>query len=68
MVEGFARLAGVHFLPDDRAAADRALATGSPLVDADTEVARALGAVADAAVPPPVPRRGGGRRRRLLRR
>ena len=25
MVEGFARLAGVHFLPDDRAAADRAL-------------------------------------------
>ncbi len=28
MVEGFARLAGVHFLPDDRAAADRALLTG----------------------------------------
>ena len=29
MVEGFARLAGVHFLPDDRAAADRALSTGT---------------------------------------
>ena len=28
MVEGFARLAGVHFLPDDRAAADRALVGG----------------------------------------
>ena len=67
MVEGFARLAGVHFVPDDRVAADRALATGSPLVEADTEVARALAVVADAVVPPPVPRRR-GRRRRLLRR
>jgi MinD-like ATPase involved in chromosome partitioning or flagellar assembly len=67
MVEGFARLAGVHFVPDDRAAADRALATGAPLAVGDTEVARALGAVADAVVPPPVSRRG-ERRRRLLRR
>src|SRR3954453_13807130 len=28
MVEGFARLADVHFVPEDRPAADRALATG----------------------------------------
>jgi MinD-like ATPase involved in chromosome partitioning or flagellar assembly len=68
MVEGFARLAGVHFLPDDRSAADRALATGAPLVEGDAEVARALTAVTDAVVPPPTPRRRGERRRRLLRR
>lgn len=68
MVEGFARLAGVHFVPDDRSAADRALATAAPLVEADAEVARALTAVADAVVPPPTPRRRGERRRRLLRR
>ena len=29
MVEGFARLASVHFLPDDGSAADRALTTGT---------------------------------------
>ena len=68
MVEGFARLADVHFVPDDRAAADRALATGTSLVEAgDTEAARALAAVADALVPPPAHRRT-ERRRRLSRR
>ena len=41
MVEGFARLAGVHFLPDDRAAVDRALVTGRTLLEAgDSELAR----------------------------
>jgi MinD-like ATPase involved in chromosome partitioning or flagellar assembly len=61
MVEGFARLAGVHFLPDDRAAADRALATGTSLPDAaESELARALVAVAEAVLPAPAP----GRRRR----
>jgi MinD-like ATPase involved in chromosome partitioning or flagellar assembly len=71
MVEGFARLADVHFVPDDRAAADRALASGTSLADAgdprDTGAARALGAVADALVPPPAHRRS-ERRRRLSRR
>jgi MinD-like ATPase involved in chromosome partitioning or flagellar assembly len=67
MVEGFARLAGVHFVPDDRAAADRALATGTSLVEAgDTEASRALRAVADALLPPgsAVRRRRAGRARR----
>jgi MinD-like ATPase involved in chromosome partitioning or flagellar assembly len=65
MVEGFARLAGVHFVPDDRAAADRALATGTSLVDTgDSEAARALAAVADALVPPPAHRRSERRFRR----
>jgi MinD-like ATPase involved in chromosome partitioning or flagellar assembly len=69
MVEGFARLAQVHFVPDDRAAADRALATGTSLVDAgDTETGRALVAVAEALVPPPAHRRREGRRRLLRRR
>ncbi|WP_331527596.1 AAA family ATPase [Nocardioides sp.] len=68
MVEGFARLAGVHFLPDDRDAVDRALTSGTSVPDAgDTPLARALTALADAVVPPPAPhrRRHGGR---LLRR
>jgi len=69
MVEGFARLAGVHFLPDDRAAADRALTTGTSVVEAgESELARALTALTDAVVPPPVPRRRGERRRFLTRR
>jgi MinD-like ATPase involved in chromosome partitioning or flagellar assembly len=64
MVEGFARLAGVHFLPDDRAAADRALTTGgSAADDGDSELGRALSALADAVAPPAAPRRRGPRRR-----
>ncbi len=58
MVEGFARLAGVHFLPDDRDAADRALATGTSVADAgDSDLARALVALTDAVVPPPAAHR-----------
>ncbi|MGA8245681.1 MAG: hypothetical protein WB797_02145, partial [Nocardioides sp.] len=56
MVEGFTRLAGIHFVPDDRPAADRALVTGTSVVDdPDTELARALGAVADALAPSTAP-------------
>ena len=33
MVEGFARVASLHFLPDDRAAVDRALVAGRSLVE-----------------------------------
>jgi hypothetical protein len=69
MVEGFARLASVHFLPDDRVAADRALTTGTPVTDGDeNELTRALVALADAVVPPPAPRRRRGSRRLLTRR
>jgi MinD-like ATPase involved in chromosome partitioning or flagellar assembly len=69
MVEGFARLAGVHFLPDDRAAADRALVTGASVVDdPDTELARAFSAVVDALVPASRPAHRRERRRGRLRR
>ena len=33
MVEGFTRLTGLHFLPDDRAAVDRALVAGRTVVE-----------------------------------
>jgi MinD-like ATPase involved in chromosome partitioning or flagellar assembly len=69
MVEGFARLAGVHFLPDDRAAVDRALTTGTSVPESgDSELARAITVLADAVVPPPSPHRRPGRRRLLARR
>ena len=69
MVEGFARLAGVHFLPDDRAAADTALTTGTSVPDAgDSDLARALTAPPGAVLPPPPPRRRARRRRLLVRR
>lgn len=68
MVEGFTRLAGIHFLPDDRAAADRALLSGSSVADAgDSELAHALGALADALVPSSTTSRRGERRRGRLR-
>ena len=58
MVEGFARLAGVHFLPDDRAAADRALVSGCALTETgDSDLGRAVTAVAEALVPSPSPHR-----------
>jgi MinD-like ATPase involved in chromosome partitioning or flagellar assembly len=67
MVEGFARLVGVHFLPDDRAAADCALTAGSSIVDVgESDLAEALRALTDAVVPPPTARRRD--RRRLLTR
>ena len=69
MVEGFARLAGVHFLPDDRATADRALLTGSSVAETgDTDLARALGPLVDALVPSSVPAHRRERRRVRLRR
>ena len=43
MVEGFARPAGVHFLPDDRAACDRALVAGQAVPESgDSTLRRAL--------------------------
>ena len=54
MVEGFARLTDVHFLPDDRATADRALVTGTSVADdRDTALGRAVSALAEAVVPSP---------------
>jgi MinD-like ATPase involved in chromosome partitioning or flagellar assembly len=69
MVEGFARLAGVHFLPDDRVAADRALVTGSSVAeDADADLTKALSRLVDALVPSSVPTHRGRRRRLRSRR
>jgi hypothetical protein len=52
MVAGFTRLAGLHFLPDDQAAVDRALVAGRTLVEAgDSALARAVARLADAVAP-----------------
>lgn len=62
MVEGFARVSGLHFLPEDRAATDRALVAGRSLVETgDSALARALAAVADALFPGTVPDSAAGR-------
>ncbi len=70
MVEGFSRVAGLHFLPDDGPAADRALLTGRPVVDqGDTSLARSLRALTDAVFPASagaLPGRSAGRSTRLL--
>ncbi|MDP2772235.1 MAG: hypothetical protein Q8O61_01665 [Nocardioides sp.] len=52
MVGGFTRLSGLHFLPDDRAAVDRALVTGRTLVESgDSPLTRGLAALVDALAP-----------------
>nr|WP_253945184.1 hypothetical protein [Nocardioides sp. zg-DK7169] len=49
MVSGFVPLAGLHFLPEDRAATDRALVTGRTVPDGgDSALARGIGVLADA--------------------
>ena len=67
MVEGFSRVAGLHFLPEDRAGTDRALVSGRALADlGDSSLAQSLAALADAVFPTsvrPTPERAGWRRR-----
>jgi MinD-like ATPase involved in chromosome partitioning or flagellar assembly len=67
MVEGFTRLAGLHFLPDDRPTVDRALVGGRTLAEVgDSPLGRAVGEVVDALAPATVqPAPGKGRRRRV---
>jgi hypothetical protein len=49
MVSGFARLSGLHFLPDDRAAVDRALVSGRMLVEmGESALTRAVADLVDA--------------------
>ncbi len=49
MVGGFARLSGLHFLPDDQATVDRALVAGRTLPElGDSLISRALAALVDA--------------------
>jgi MinD-like ATPase involved in chromosome partitioning or flagellar assembly len=69
MVSGFARPVGLHFLPEDQEAVDRALVTGRTLTESapDSALVKALTQVADALVPPhgaTTGRRGWLRRRR----
>jgi len=70
MVEGFVTPLGVHFLPDDRLAADRALMSGRSVTESgDSPLARAMVELAHAVLGAPRPpaskssRRGHGRRR-----
>ncbi|HSF36132.1 MAG TPA: hypothetical protein VLA70_08460 [Nocardioides sp.] len=52
MVEGFSRVAGLHFLPEDRSGLDQALVSGRPVADlGDSSLVRALAALADAVFP-----------------
>jgi MinD-like ATPase involved in chromosome partitioning or flagellar assembly len=53
MLADFARPAGLHFLPEDRPTADRALVTGRTLLetDADSPLVAAVERVAEAVVP-----------------
>jgi len=52
MVEGFARVSALHFLPDDRAAVDRALVAGRALGEVgDSSVSRAVARLTDAVDP-----------------
>ena len=65
MVEGFSRVAGLHFLPDERTALDRALVSGRPVAEvADSPLVHGLAALADAVFPGSVPP-GSGKRRQL---
>jgi hypothetical protein len=67
MVEGFLTPVDVHFLPDDRIAADRALMAGRSLTECgDSTLGRALAGLAAAVAgdgPPPAGRRRVRRRR-----
>ena len=58
MVEGYSRPAGVHFLPEDRAAIDRALVHGRAVPEAgDSALRRALQEVHAGVLGPPPSRR-----------
>jgi MinD-like ATPase involved in chromosome partitioning or flagellar assembly len=65
MVEGFSRVAGLHFLPEDRSGLDRALVSGRPLAEVgDSALVHALAALADALFPASAGPEMTGRRRR----
>ncbi len=72
MVEGFARISGLHFLPDDRTGVDRALVAGRSLAElADSALTRAVGGLVDAMFPATMAAAGDrptGFRRRTTRR
>jgi MinD-like ATPase involved in chromosome partitioning or flagellar assembly len=52
MVEGFTRLTGLHFLPDDRPGVDRALVAGRTVVESgDSVLGRAIADLVDGLAP-----------------
>ncbi|WP_134765253.1 chromosome partitioning protein [Nocardioides sp. 1609] len=54
MVAGFGRLAGLHFLPDDRVAVDRALVAGRTLLESgESALTRAVAVLVDSLLPLP---------------
>ncbi|WP_104107585.1 hypothetical protein [Nocardioides sp. 616] len=66
MVEGFALVAGLHFLPEDQAAADRALVAGRAVgEDGDSPLSRGIASVVDAVHPASYAARPKGPRGRL---
>lgn len=69
MVEGFARLSGLHFVPEDRAGVDRALVAGRSLRESGEEpVVRAVAELVDAMAPHTVAASPRGRGAARLRR
>lgn len=65
MVAGFGDLAGIHFLPDDRSATDRALLAGRTLAElGDSPLSRAMSSLVDGLRPETASARRGLRRRR----
>lgn len=63
MVEGFSRVLGLHFLPEDRPAADRALVAGRALGEVgESALLRGIGGVVDAVFPASVAPAQAGRR------
>jgi MinD-like ATPase involved in chromosome partitioning or flagellar assembly len=69
MVEEFSRLAGLHFLPDDRVTVDRALVSGRTLAEVgDSPVGRAVTGLVDALAPSTVAAAAGRGGRRVKRR
>jgi MinD-like ATPase involved in chromosome partitioning or flagellar assembly len=65
MVSGFAHLAGLHLLPEDRRAVDRALLAGRTLPEGgDGPLVRAFAALTDAVLPGTAAARKGRLRRR----
>lgn len=52
MVEGFARISGLHFLPEDRATVDRAVVAGHSIIETrDSALARGVASLVDALAP-----------------
>lgn len=69
MVEGFARVAGLHFLPEDRAGLDRALLAGLPVGGVPASpLGQGVAALVDALVPGSVAGPEGRRKRGVRRR